>query len=411
MKFLHAADIHLDSPLAGLHARGDIPAEIIQGCTRRAFQAMIDLAIAEDVAFVLIAGDLYDSNWRDFNTGLFFGREMRRLNRPCILIRGNHDASSVLTRHLQPPPSVTVLSARKAETLVLEAHGVAIHGQSFPNRAVTEDLSAAYPPPRPGLFNIGLLHTSAEDPGEHETYAPCRVASLAMKGYDYWALGHIHARRTLHERPWIVFPGNLQGRHVRETGAKGCALVEVRNGRVETVEHRAIDVLRWAHVAVDLNGAATAEEVALRLRFALAQAQGAAEGRPLFARVTLTGATAQHAAMLAEPDAIDAEARNAAAAAGTDVFVEQVRVLTRPPAAAAPDAEDQLAAVFQAALDAPDLLRDLLAELRSLANQVPPLPGRAPPDLPETEAALRALAPEAWQVVAHRLAGRGTACD
>ena len=281
MKFIHAADIHLDSPLAGLMRRDDVPGHVTHDATRRAFTNLIDLAITENVAFVLIAGDLYDSNWRDFNTGLFFAREMRRLDRPCILIRGNHDASAVLTRHLHPPPNVTVLSARKVETCVLEAHGVAIHGQSFPSRAVTEDLSAAYPPPRAGLFNIGLLHTSAEDPGEHETYAPCRVESLAVKGYDYWALGHIHARRTLHERPWIVFPGNIQGRHVRESGAKGCALVEVRHGRVESVEHRATDVLRWAQIAVDLDGAATAEEIALRLRFALSEAQDAAEGRPL----------------------------------------------------------------------------------------------------------------------------------
>jgi exonuclease SbcD len=410
MKFLHAADIHLDSPLAGLMRRDDVPGHVTHDATRRAFTNLIDLAITEGAAFVLIAGDLYDSNWRDFNTGLFFAREMRRLDRPCILIRGNHDAGSVLTRHLHPPPNVTVLSPRKVETHVLEAHGVAIHGQSFPNRAVTEDLSAAYPPPRAGLFNVGLLHTSADDPGEHETYAPCRVESLALKGYDYWALGHIHARRTLHERPWIVFPGNIQGRHVRETGAKGCTLVEVRHGRVESIEHRATDVLRWAQIAVDLDGAATLEEVALRLRFALSGAQDAAEGRPLIARVTLTGATPQHAAILADPDAIEAECRNAAAAAGPDVFVEQVRTLTRPPAAAAAaGADDQLAAVFHAALDDPALLQDLLAELRSLAGQVPHLPGRAPPDLPLTEAALRALAPDAWQVVAHRLAGGGAA--
>ena len=103
MKFLHAADIHLDSPLAGLQARADLPAALLRDVTRRAFAALIDLAIAEDVAFVVIAGDLYDGDWKDFSTGLFFAEQMARLRRPCFLLRGNHDARSVSTRSLKAP--------------------------------------------------------------------------------------------------------------------------------------------------------------------------------------------------------------------------------------------------------------------------------------------------------------------
>ncbi len=227
MKFLHAADIHLDSPLAGLNRRSDMPDAVIGHCTRRAFAAMIDLALAEDVAFVIIAGDLYDGDWRDFSTGLFFAEQMQRLGRPCFLLRGNHDARSVITRNLTPPGNVREFSSRACETIELPGLRVALHGRSFPDRAVTEDFSAAYRQPVPGMLNIGVLHTSADDPGEHETYAPCRVADLALKGYDYWALGHIHARRVLSERPWIVFPGNPQGRHPKEPGPKGCTLVTV----------------------------------------------------------------------------------------------------------------------------------------------------------------------------------------
>lgn len=227
MKFLHAADIHLDSPLAGVHARADLPSAVMHRCTRRAFTAMIDLALAEDVAFVVIAGDLYDGDWKDFSTGLFFAEEMRRLGRPCCLLRGNHDARSLISRNLTLPPNVREFSSRTCETITLADLGVALHGYSFPNRAVPENLSASYPAPTPGMLNIGVLHTSAEDPGEHETYAPCRVADLTLKGYDYWALGHIHDRRVLAERPWVVFPGNLQGRHSKEAGPKGCTLVTV----------------------------------------------------------------------------------------------------------------------------------------------------------------------------------------
>ena len=180
---------------------------------------------------------------------------MRRLGRPCFLLRGNHDARSVITRNLKLPANVREFSSRTCETILLPEIGVALHGRSFPNRAVPEDLSASYPAASTGMLNIGVLHTSAEDPGEHETYAPCSVAALTLKGYDYWALGHIHARRVLSERPWIVFPGNLQGRHPKESGAKGCTLVTVEDGAVAAVEHRAVDVLRWTTLEVDAGGA------------------------------------------------------------------------------------------------------------------------------------------------------------
>ena len=107
MKFLHAADIHLDSPLAGLLARDDLPNAVIHHCTRRAFAAMIDLAREEDVAFVVIAGDLYDGDWKDFSTGLFFAEQMRRLGRLCFLLRGNHDARSLITRRNQVAATAT----------------------------------------------------------------------------------------------------------------------------------------------------------------------------------------------------------------------------------------------------------------------------------------------------------------
>ncbi len=407
MRFLHAADIHLDSPLAGLARRGAIPPEVTRDCTRRAFTNLVDLARDEDVAFVLIAGDLYDADWKDFSTGLFFAAEMRRLGRPCILIHGNHDAASVLTKRLEPQPNVHVMSSHKVDRHELPGLGVVIHGRSFPNRAVLEDMSAAYPPAERGMFNIGLLHSSAEDPGAHQTYAPCSLAALAAKGYDYWALGHIHQRAVLQQRPWIVFPGNIQGRHVRETGAKGCTLVTVENGSVAGVAHRPLDVLRWAQVGVDLGGAETLTEAAARLRQALDAAAQEADGRPLIARLSLTGATRLHPALLADPDALDGECRNAAAAVSADLHVEQVRLATSPPAQGmAADALAQLAEPFHAALDDADITDALLAEFRRLRQL---LPSQSDADLPDSVEALRALLPEAWQIVAHGLAGSDAA--
>ncbi len=402
MKFLHAADIHLDSPLAGLQAREGMPGGLLRHCTRRAFSALIDLAIAEDVAFVVIAGDLYDGDWKDFNAGLFFAAEMRRLGRPCFLLRGNHDARSVITRDLTLPPNVREFSNRACQTFDLPEIGVALHGHSFANRAVPEDLSEGYRAPVRGALNIGVLHTSGEEPGEHETYAPCSPGRLALKGYDYWALGHIHQRRVLAERPWIVFPGNLQGRHAREAGAKGCSLVTVEEGRVVAVEHRAVDALRWAVLEVDADGADIAALTG-RLEAAVEGALAAAEDRPLLARLVLRGETPLHAALAADAERLAAECRAAALARGGEMWVEAVRLRTTPPAAARGDALEPLRAAFAAGLAEPGRMRGLLADMAALRARLP-APAREGLDVPEDEEGLRGMAEEAWRIAAAAIA-------
>jgi DNA repair exonuclease SbcCD nuclease subunit len=179
-----------------------------------AFRNLIDTALEEHVAFVLIAGDLYDGDWPDWRTGLFFIEQVGRLagaGIPLIMVAGNHDAASVITRNLRLPEHVTLLPYDQSGRIVLQDYGVAIHGRSFATRAVTEDLSRNCPDPVPGLFNIGLLHTSLTGRPGHDNYAPTTPDTLTLKGYDYWALGHVHAREVVQEEPWIVFPGNLQG--------------------------------------------------------------------------------------------------------------------------------------------------------------------------------------------------------
>jgi DNA repair protein SbcD/Mre11 len=401
MKFLHAADIHLDSPLAGLLARDDLPNAVIHHCTRRAFAAMIDLAREEDVAFVVIAGDLYDGDWKDFSTGLFFAEQMRRLGRLCFLLRGNHDARSLITRNLKLPDNVREFSSRTCETFALTDIGVALHGHSFPNRAVPEDLSASYRDRVEGLVNIGVLHTSADDPGEHETYAPCSIASLSLKQYDYWALGHIHARRVLSERPWIVFPGNIQGRNPKEAGAKGCTLVAVEDGAVTAVEHRAVDVLRWTTLEVDADGADVAS-LSGRIETSVRAAIEAADQRPLLARLVLTGFSDLHGTLLGDTDHLAAECRNAAIEAGGALSVESVRVHTRPKPQPVTDLLAPLRIAFDGGLDDPDMVAGLLEHI-ALLRQKLPAPARAALDLPETLEDLRQLADDAWQVTTDTL--------
>jgi exonuclease SbcD len=335
IRFVHAADIHLDSPLVGLELPEEAPLDLFRHATRRALENLVDLCREEDAAFLLIAGDLYDGDWRDYQTGLFFKRQMERLQAaeiPAYIVRGNHDATSKITRKVRLPESAVEFSARKAETHLLEDIGVAIHGRSYGRGAVTEDLASTYPSPVADVLNVGVLHTCVEGREGHEPYAPCRVEALANHGYDYWALGHGHQHDVLSEAPWVVFPGNIQGRHIRETGRKGAVLVTVEDGQIDGVEFRATDVVRWETAAVDL-GEVDSEDAALAtIRDRLEVAVERAEGRPLAMRLTLKGRTQLHHDLVQRPERWDSLVRELAIEVGhDDLWLEKVRLATRTP--------------------------------------------------------------------------------
>ena len=331
--FIHAADIHLDSPLRGLEYHEDAPLEQIRGAARRALENLVNLAIEEQAAFVLIAGDLYDGDWRDFNTGLYFNRMMTRLKESGIrvfVVSGNHDAASSLTKNLRPPENVTFFSSRKPETITIPDVDVAIHGQSFANRAVQEDLSSAYPLALPGHLNIGLLHSSLSGREGHETYAPCTVDGLKSKGYDYWALGHVHLREIVAENPWIVFPGNIQGRHIKEQGPKGCTLVTVEEGAITKVEHRDLDVLRWRTCRVDLSECRTGDDLYQQIQSAFALELKECDGLPAMVRLELTGTTLMHQQLQKETAWWENEFRGIAAnLGGAGLWVEKIQIHTK----------------------------------------------------------------------------------
>ncbi len=342
-QFIHAADVHLDSPLRGLTAYETAPAEEIRGASRRAFQNLVDLALKQDVAFVVLAGDLYDGDWQDMRTGLWMMKQLARLTDasiPVVMVSGNHDAQSKMTKKLRAPKGVTRLGPRKPQSVELPeiGDGVVIHGQSYGRAEVTENLAQGYPEAQgrtEGWFNIGLLHTALEGRANHASYAPCTTSDLAAKGYDYWALGHVHAWEVLSKDPWIVFPGCIQGRHIRETGVKGCAVVTVEDGRVVEVKPAPLDVLRWAQVEVDLagteagEGEAILEEALDRVQAALEAAAHSAEDRPLAARVTVVGATVVDQHLRADPEHWVDEVRNVAGQLSQhEIWVEKVRIRT-----------------------------------------------------------------------------------
>jgi predicted phosphodiesterase len=334
-KFLHAADLHLDSPLHGLERYEGAPVEEIRGATRRAFDNLVQLAIDEEANFVLIAGDLYDGDWRDYNTGLFFVSRIARLREAGIAvyaISGNHDAANKMTRSLRlgdnPDGTPVMLSHRKPQTIVLPQLDVAIHGQGFASASIEESVVPSYPAARAGHFNIGILHTSLEDSaGEHARYAPCTTGELVAKDYQYWALGHIHQRREITcGGTRIVFPGNVQGRHIRETGAKGCLLVTVDDRGVVQPEFRALDVFRWELCEISGDGAQRGEEIVQRFAARLVRLMEANGGLPLAVRVVVSGPCPAHQRLLADPIAWTNELRAAALdVGGGTVWVEKVK--------------------------------------------------------------------------------------
>jgi DNA repair exonuclease SbcCD nuclease subunit len=334
MKFIHAADLHLDSPLRGLSRYEDAPAERLRGATRCAFEQLIELAVREAVDFVLLAGDIYDGDWHDFKTGLYFREQMARLGRahiPVYIIHGNHDAASVISKQLSLPDHVHVCSSRTVESFVLDDLGAAIHGRSFPKRAMTQDLVPDYPEPVAGYVNIGLLHTSLTGRQGHDSYAPTDLSTLIGKGYDYWALGHVHKREVVNEaQPRVVFPGNIQGRHAKETGAKGCELVTIEAGAMEAT-FVPLDVLRWQQLSLDVSGLAHIDDVAPCFQKAMSAllADDAVDFYAL--RIQLTGATALAAVEAEQPGTLDAAIRAAAQDVAVDVWVEKVQLSITAP--------------------------------------------------------------------------------
>jgi len=382
MKFIHAADIHLDSPLCGLAKYAGAPVEQMQSATRRAFINLIELALNEAVDFLILAGDLYDGDWKDYNTGLFFHQQMSRLREadiPVFIVRGNHDAGNTITRQLRLPDNVTEFSTRHPETIQLDALHVAIHGQSFATKAVKEDLSAHYPAAIPDYFNIGILHTAVNGREGHANYAPCSVAGLVAHGYDYWALGHVHTREILQEQPWVVFPGNLQGRHVKETGAKGCTLVTAKplatGGWSVELSHCAVDVLRWAVCEIAAGAIEYPEELLDKARWWVLNTLQQAEGRPLAVRFKVVGQTSIHRALHRTPEQWINEIRATATDAGLgNVWVEKVLLETQPLQANATDKSGALSEVVDMLRTLPEdgeVLQALSAELKQLKQALP----------------------------------------
>lgn len=296
LSFIHCADLHLDSPFTGMQQVDEEVAAHLLEASFLAFDNLIRTALDRKVDFLLVAGDVFDQDQRSFRAQVRFRDGLEHLARagiPSYVVHGNHDPLDGWLASLRFPPEVTFFPGDRVDSRVFSRDGrdlARIHGISYPTRKVADDFGADFRRSGPEPLQIGLFHCNlGGDPG-HDPYAPRTLEQLQASGLDYWALGHIHQARVLRtESPFVAYPGNLQGRHVRESGPRGALLVETHGSRVQRHERLVLDVVRWSCARVDISGLDSDEALLERLQETVEEASEEAAGRALVIRLELIG--------------------------------------------------------------------------------------------------------------------------
>ncbi|WP_144512238.1 DNA repair exonuclease [Bacillus sp. FJAT-22090] len=272
IRFLHIADLHLDSPFKGISAIPQSRWKEIRESTFTAFTNIIAYAIENRPDFILIVGDIYDGENRSLRAQYIFQQGMEKLREegiPVFICYGNHDHLSGKWVRFQLPENVQVLG-EEVETKILDVKGYKVHitGFSYKERHVREAMHANYPVSNSQDIHIGMLHGSVEGNEEHDVYAPFRKADLIAKDYDYWALGHIHKRQILHNDPPIVYPGNTQSRHLNERGLKGFYEVSLTKGNA-TLQFVPASAFIYERLEISCKGIIHANELMLLIEQSL----------------------------------------------------------------------------------------------------------------------------------------------
>ena len=300
-KFIHCSDLHIDSPFKGFSSAGNSLVEALRKSTYQAFQNIIELALKEKVEAVLIAGDIYDGAEKSLEAQLKFRHGLQKLSDKGIdtfIVHGNHDPLDSWSASLEWPERVHVFSGTQMECLPVERNGVVkayVHGISYPKRDVTENLSKKFSRGNGEGFAIGLLHSNVGHQSGHDNYAPCSMDDLIAAKMDYWALGHIHRFCVLREsNPAVVYSGNSQARHMRESGEKGCCLVTLNKNTDPLIQFIPVDAVRYIQGEVDLSGTITLEEVIHTVRSKCEYFADQTKQRDVFIDLSLNGRTQVH---------------------------------------------------------------------------------------------------------------------
>jgi exonuclease SbcD len=307
--FVHAADLHLDTPFKGVGQTNPFVAESLREASLAAFSDLVALCVERDAAFLVLSGDIYDGAERGIRAQLRFREGLLRLSRAGIqtfVVHGNHDpVDGGWSAISEWPPLVTVFEGDAVRTVPVVRAGqqiASVQGISYWRRDVTENLTKRFQRVEGDWLKIGVLHCNvAGSPEAHQNYSPCTLDDLQSVGLDYWALGHVHSRAVLSGRPygdacWVVYPGNLQGRSSQagELGPKGAVVVGVDRSRVARVEFVACDRIRFEEELVDGAAVTSLEELRDELVEAGRQRLAEAGGRSVILRAKLTGASPIH---------------------------------------------------------------------------------------------------------------------
>ena len=259
MKFLHIADVHLDSPFLGLSF---LPSELfcqIKNAIQLSFEKAVNFAIDHDVDLVLLAGDTFDSIHPTPQSKIFFANQIKRLvdrQIQVVMVLGNHDYSQIDDLLLNESPYFKIIGSNEqieqVDFMTKSQYKYRVVGFSYQHNHITEDIIAKYPPKSTLIYTIGLAHAGMKQSSvDQNNYAPFTLNEVKNLNYDYFALGHIHLRQVLSQEPWIVYSGNLQGRHVNEKDAKGFYFGQV-DEQSQNTQLQFIDVSPIVWQTVDL---------------------------------------------------------------------------------------------------------------------------------------------------------------
>ena len=341
--FIHVADLHLDTPFACTRVDSPQVAEILREATFQAWERVVSACIDNSAAFLVVVGDIFDASQKSLRAQLRFREGLERLNHrsiPVFVTHGNHDPLDSVSASLPPPPNTYVFGpevetrevCRDGQPLALLT-GIS-HPQKNESRNLARMFSAASSQDSSGLFRLALLHCNVGAETGHDAYAPCELTDLTSAGYDYWALGHVHERRLLSRAPWIVYPGNTQGRSLRELGSRGCVLVEVEGAEV-VGEPRFVetDAVRWFSVDIDAEPFANTHELLEGLLRECLRFQQAADGRPAIGRLVVRGRTRLYRELRRPGYIADLENEVRATTAAWNPFVDLavLNLVVRPP--------------------------------------------------------------------------------
>lgn len=296
IRFVHAADLHLDSPFTGLRsAAPEKVAETLHAATFKAYDNIIQLCISEQVDALLVAGDIYDGADRSLRAQRNFIQGLNRLHEAGIrsfICHGNHDPLDGWEARLAYPPSCHRFGREWESVPVFEDDPgrAVVHGVSYPRREVKRNLARRLSAVHTEPISIGLLHANVGGDPNHEPYAPCTIDDLSKSGIDYWALGHVHTHRVLNDHaPAAVYPGNPQGRNPRETGCRGVYLVEIDESRTASLHFQPMDLVRWELLNLNIGPFETEQELLDAVHEGIQRLLDGADGRSIVVRMTLIG--------------------------------------------------------------------------------------------------------------------------